>query len=572
MASPVVSDRAYAAPLSPEVTWYCETRGYGLKGVAKPLWRTPEPGPDSGARFNPARVDQHLAVLARMRHTQGEWAGRPIEPLAWQVAYVLAPGLGWETQADDGAWTRWYRHWWIEVPRKNGKTTISAAVSLALTFADGEPGAQGLLAAGSKDQARLAYDPLRLVVSGSPDMLDAGVRPWKGRIIREADGSTIRPVASLGDTLHGTNPHVFLADEMHVHKSLDLIEALETGQGSRRQPLGIVITTADAGGRRTPYAIRRSAVEAACRAEPSDRMGVIWAAPKGSDPWAEDTWARANPGWGVTVKPEFMRSAARAAREGGPEAIASFKRLHLNIRTKQESRYISMGRWDRGSTPDMSRLATLGALEGRPVVGGLDLASVSDLAALCWLTPRLPGDPDGTPAWTAVWRTWTPEGNIERLDRRTLGAASSWVERGLLELTPGDVLDFDVVEQRVLQDVERLDVEELGYDPWAATQIASRLYARGVPMVKVRQGYATLSPPTKRLKTLVYAGALGHSNPIADWCADNLAVERDPSGNVKPNKAKSGEKIDLVAALVTALTCAMARESRDGDEGGAILL
>lgn len=571
MASPTTSDRAKAHPLSPEVTWYLESRGYDLPDWVQPLWRTPEPRDVEGVRFDPTRVDRVIAALGALVHTQGEWYGRPIEPLPWQVAHILAPAFGWVTTDADGRTVRWYRDLWIEVPRKNGKTTITAALMVYLAYADGEPGAQVLLAAGSKDQARLAYDPIALAVGASTAMADAGVRAWKSRILRKKDGAVIKAVASVGDTLQGTNPHGYLADEMHVHKSLDLIQSLETGTGARRQPLGVVITTADAGGTLTPYAVRRSRAEADCRRDPCRRYVVIFAAPKGAPAGDEATWRRANPGLGVTPTLESMR-AAWAEAQTGPEERAAFERLRLNRRLKQSARFITMSKWD-ASAP--SPLRTLDDLEGRVVVGGLDLSSVSDLASLCWLTPKQGGDPEGTPLWSAVWRTWTPEANLPRLDKRTLGAASRWAELGFLEVTPGDVLDFDVVAQRLLEDDERMRVEHVGYDPWSATQIGSQMLARGLPMVQVRQGFASMSAPLKAVKRRVYSKDLGHANPIADWCVDNLAVSTDPAGNVKPDKKHSGEKIDLVSALVTAMSQATvweAQSERDTFDSGTLFL
>lgn len=187
------------------------------------------------------------------------------------------------------------------------------------------------------------------------------------------------------------------------------------------------------------------------------------------------------------------------------------------------------------------------------MIGGFDLSAVSDLTAVCWLTPRTASDPKGTPMWSAVWQTFTPEDNLKALDRRTLGAASRWVEAGLLELTPGNVIDYDVVRQRIEYVDQIARVESISYDPWAATEITSRLLDHGVPMVKCPQSYANLSPALKRVKRLVYSGDLGHDNPIATWNMDNLAVKSDPSGNVRPDKANSGEKIDLIAALTIAM-------------------
>lgn len=549
-----VNARTYSAPLSPEVEWYLGERGYTLTPEQRPLWRTKEPRTVRGAYFDPERVDRVITALGTMRHTQGKWAGHPLRPDAWQVAYVIAPVFGWVTRSPLGLVTRIIRSAWIEVPRKNGKTTLASGLGLYLAFGDGEAGAQVLAAAGSKDQAMNAFRPARLIANGTPAFAEAGIKGYAAQVVRELDQSFMRAVASIGDLLQGTNPNGYIADEMHVHKSLDVIDALESGTGARDQPLGLIITTADDGGQLTPYAQRRRHVEQLCRGavKSTSEYAVVWAAPEGADPHAPATWRMANPGFGVSPTESFMRAESDKAK-ASPANLARFLRLNLNVRTKQETKYIELGAWDRNAG-HVSELL----LAGEACYGGLDLASVSDLNALCWLFPR----PGGT--YQALWRYWAPEAALEALDKRTAGTASQWVADGHLVLTPGDVADYEYIEAQILVDAARYRVKSLGFDPYNANDLTQRLGKAGLPLVQVRQGFLTLSPPTKQLQRLVLQGkrhapVLEHGgNPVTRWCVDNLAVEIDAAENVKPSKKRSGDKIDGVAALVDALSEAMA--------------
>lgn len=503
--------------------------------------------------FNPARVDKVLDALERMRHTQGKWAGHALTPDAWQVAYIIAPVFGWVHAATG---LRVFRNAWVEVPRKNGKTTLASGLGLYLAFGDGEHGAQVLAAAGSKDQALNAFRPAYLIAQNTPAFKAAGIVALKSQVVRERDQSFIKAVASIGDLLQGTNPSGFIADELHVHKSLDVIDALESGTGARDQPLGIIITTADAGGQLTPYAQRRAHVESLCRGaiKSPTEYAVVWGAPEGADPHSIVTWRLANPGFGVSPTEAFMRSESDKAKTS-PVQLARFLRLNLNVRTRQETKYLDLAAWDRnaGVAGELS-------LKGRACYGGLDLASVSDLTALCLLFPK----PGG--GYQALWRYWVPEDTLPALDKRTAGNASRWVDDGWLTLTPGNVTDYEYVKAQLELDAEAFDIKTIGFDPYNATQLTTDLANAGMSMTKVRQGFLTLSRPTKELQRLILAGKrskpmLEHGgNPVTRWCVDNLAVEVDAAENVKPSKRKAGDKIDGVAALVNALAEALAEQ------------
>jgi phage terminase large subunit-like protein len=547
--------------LSPEVAWYLEDRGYAPP-TCPPLIKTPEPRMVRGAVFDPDRVDHVVNSFRRLRHTKGRFAGQPFEPDCWQVAYYLAPVFGWVAPSKDtGDLARIITTVWIELPRKNGKTQTASGTAIYLTGADNEPGAQVVCAATNKDQAKFAFDPMKQTVRGSPG-LGKHFDAFQSKIIHKRSGSVFEPVANVGDAQHGRDLHGGIVDEVHLHKTNDLIEAIETGTGSRIQPLILFITTADAGRRHTPYDEKRTRIEKLARGVLKDptTYGVVFAAEETDDPFVEATWKKANPGYGISPTKRFMASAANKA-EDSPAELASFQRLHLGLRTKQQYKYFELGPWDNNaSIVDVSRL------KGRECYGGLDLGSTSDLTALCWVFPD-----DG--AYDVLLRCWTPEDAVESLDSRTANAASGWVKQGWLCTTPGNVTDYDFIKAQINRDRDEFIVQELAYDRWNATQLVNDLTSDGAPMLTMGQGFASMSAPTKDLQRMILTGTpeqpvIRHGgNPLLRWMVDNFAVAMDPAGNVKPDKANAGDKIDGVVAMIMALSRAVAaRETEESSE------
>lgn len=539
--------------LSPEVAWYLLSRGIPLPDCP-PAVKTPEPRGVPGARFDPERVDRVLKALGLLRHTKGIWAGRPLNPDPWQVAYVLAPVFGWVRRNAAGRWVRVISSLYVDVPRKNGKTTLGGGIATYMTCADGEQGAEVYAAAAGKDQARFCFDPVKAIAEKSP-ALSPHVKVMRDRIIHRRTSSYFAVVSKVADLMHGANIHGANVDELHVHKDAALLETIETGTGSREQPLVSVITTADDGAPGTIYARKRHYVEQLARRVFDDptSYGVVWAAEREDDPFAEATWRRANPGYGISPTREYLERAANRARNS-PADLASFLRLHLGIRTKQTTRYITLEAWDASAG-----MVDEAKLEGRRCHGGLDLASVEDVTALCW---DFPGEDD----WhDVVWRFWIPEDRLVDLSRRTAGEAEVWVREGWLSTTPGNVIDNDAIFDQVDRDAQRFDVATIGFDRWGATDLTKRIGERGLTCVPIGQGFASMSAPLKETLRLVLARRYRHGgNPVMRWMVDNLAVAMDPAGNVKPDKAKSADKIDGVSAGANALKECMDAEVAQG--------
>lgn len=530
--------------LSPEVAWYLLSRGIPLPDCP-PAIKTPEPGELGipGVRFDPERVDKVLLSFGLLRHTKGRWAGQPLKPDPWQVAYILAPVFGWIRFDEDlDRWVRVIRELYVDIPRKNGKSTTLGGIAIYMTAADGEPGAEVIAAATTTDQAGFVFAPVKALVDNAP-ALKPHLKAYAKKIVHPKSASYFQAISSVADAQHGANIHCAVIDELHVHKTPDMVEVLETGTGSRDQPLVATITTADDGKPNTIYSRKRRRIEQLADRVITDAtvFGVVWAAEKDDDPFAEETWRKANPGFGISPTRAFLAKEAAKAKDS-PADLSKFLRLHLGIRTKQVTRYLELGPWD-----DTAGLVDESRLAGRACHGGLDLASVNDLTAVCW------DFPDGD-RHEVLWRFWLPEDRLDDLDKRTAKQGSVWVKNGFLTLTPGNVIDNDFIVDQVLKDADKFDVQTIGFDRWGATDVVRRLGDEGLTCVPVGQGFASLSAPLKEMLRLVLSRRYVHGgNPVMRWMVDNLAVRMDPSGNVKPDKERAADKIDGVAAAVVAL-------------------
>ena len=285
----------------------------------------------------------------------------------------------------------------------------------------------------------------------------------------------------------------------------------------------------------------------------STTYGVVWAAEKSDDPFAEATWRKANPGFGISPTRAYLAKEAAKAKDS-PADLAKFLRLHLGIRTKQDTRYLELPSWDASAG-----LVVESKLAGKPCHGGLDLASVNDIAALCWDFGK--GD-----RHELLWRFWLPEERLADLDKRTAGEATVWVREGQLTLTPGNVIDNDFIVKTVLRDAGKFSVQTIGFDRWGSTDVVRRLMDEGLTCVPVGQGFASMSAPMKEILRLVLSKRYVHGgNPVMRWMVDNLAVKMDPSGNVKPDKDRSPDKIDGVSAAVTAMSEHMGAEAEESE-------
>jgi len=483
-----------------------------------------------------------------LTHVKGEWAGQPLRLQPWEKQ-IVRDVFGWKQE--DG--TRCYRTVYVEVPRKNGKSTLAAGLALLLLFADGEPGAEVYSAAADRDQAAIVFDLAREMTDGSL-LLAREAQTFRRAIVVPGTLSTYRVLSADAYTKHGLNAHGVIVDELHAQPTRDLVDVLVTSTGARRQPLTVMITTAGFDRESVCWEYHEYArqVLAGILEDPTF-YGVIYAADPDDDWLDEEIWAKANPNLGVSVKLDYLRNEARRA-EQVPAYQNTFRRLHLNQWTQQDTRWLPMEAWDRCGQPFDAKL-----LEGAACYGGLDLASTSDIASLVLCFPAEAGEEERF-AWLPFF--WIPQENMVERARRDRVPYDAWVRDGLITATEGDVIDYGYILRDIERLGERYNVREIAFDRWGAFQVSQQLEGLGFTLVGLGQGFASMAGPTKELLRLVLSGGLAHGgHQVLRWMADNMVVSTDAAGNVKPNKAKSREKIDGIVAGIMALDRATRHEA-----------
>lgn len=511
---------------------------------------------DGAYWFDEDSADRAVTFFPRfLRHMKGEWAGQPFELTPWQRDEIVRPLFGWKRQ--DG--TRRYRTVYVEVPRKNGKSSLGAGIALILLYADHEQGGEVYSAAADRDQAAIVFDLAKGMVQASPE-LRAISEIYRRSIVVRRTGSAYHVLSADVKSKHGKNASGVVFDELHVQPNREMWDVLNTSTGARRQPVVIAITTAGYDRESICWEVHEYARKVQEKLIQDDSfLPVIHGAPEEADWRDQAVWRQANPGLGVSLKFDYLEQEARKAQET-PSYQNTFRRLHLNQWTQQSERFIDLAVWNA-----CAGAVDLEQLRGRPCFGGLDLSTTTDISAFVLLFP--PEDDEAADRdWHVLPFFWIPEENIGKRVRRDGVPYDAWVRDGLIEATDGNVVDYEVIRKRVKDLSERHHIREIAIDRWNATQITTQLEGDGLTMVPFGQGYKDMSPATKQLETLLLSKRLRHGgHPVLRWMADNLAVKQDPAGNLKPDKAKSTDRIDGIVALIMALgRAALHRECNPG--------
>lgn len=495
--------------------------------------------------------ERAIKFFTRLKHSKGQWAGRPFELSPWQ-AFIIGSLFGWKNL--DGA--RRFRVAYNEIPRKNGKSTLAAGLAILLAFFDGEPGAEVYCAATKRDQARIVWSESKRMVDKTPG-LKARIQSLVANLNMASTGSKLEPLGADADSTDGLNPHGVVIDELHAHKSAALVDVLQSASGARRQPMRFEITTA--GFDRTSVCRKHHEYTVKIlegTAEDDSWFGFIAAADDKDDYRNPKTWQKANLNMGVSVNPEYLARECKRAQEIQSEQN-TFRRLHLNQWTEQNERWLDMAVWDA-----CSGKVDRETLRGQRFWGGLDMASRMDLAAAAYLF-----GPDEEGVYDLLMRFWMPEHALtvegakvikrSEADRLRLMA---WVDEGHITVTQGNVTDYDQVERDLLEDFKEFDLVQLGFDPWNTTQLVTHLKDSlgDDRLTPVNQSMASLSSPSKELEKLLVSKKIRHGgNPVLRWMASNVAVKHGPEGQIKPDKKASAEKVDGIPAVIDALHRAM---------------
>lgn len=504
------------------------------------------------SKINEESASRALFFIEQLKHATGEYAGKNFQLMDWQRDQIIRPLFG--TLNPDG--TRQYRTCYVEVPRKNGKTELGAAVGLYLLFADDEPGAQIYSAAGDRGQASLVFN------AASPMVRQAKALTSRARIIDSQKRIAVYSTNSFYQVLsaeayskHGLNAHGILFDELHTQPDRQLWDVLTTSTGARMQPLVFVMTTAGYDRNTIGWEIHDYADKVARGiVEDPTFLSVIYSAPENADWTNEKIWRQCNPALGEFRNVDEMRTLCKRAQET-PALEMTFRRLYLNQWVNSVERWMPMDKWD-GCKGEVNQ----DELEGRDCYAGLDLASTTDLTALAYAFPY----PDGH--YKALAHFFIPEDTMREHERKDRVPYSEWVRKGYITATPGNVIDYDYIQHKLCEDRKRFNIRELAFDRWGAAKLMTdlqevdfvidqKLAGTGRPLlVPFGQGYASMSAPTKELMNIVLSKKLEHgANPVLRWNADNMVVTPDPAGNLKPDKSKATQRIDGMVALIMAL-------------------
>ncbi len=526
-----------------------------------------------GCWFDEAAAQRALDFFPEMlHHVEGALAGQPFVLEPWQQA-IIANLFGWKTIDNHGREVRRYRECLIYCPRKSGKTPLIAGVACYVFFCDQEAGQQDYIAAGEREQAGMLFRQIKGMVTQEPELRERcrlyGGNAAAGQsksLVREADGSFLRVVASEGDTLHGGNTHLAIIDELHVQKDRNLFDVFTTSMASqnRKNPLFICITTADF----ARESICNETYKRACsvRDNAGDKLmpgydpaflPVIFES-AADDDWTDPkVWAKANPNLGVSVSLEYLERECKKAQEN-PAYENTFRRLHLNQKTSQDCRVIPMDKWElcgQGANPKEWRARMLVELAGKQCSGGLDLGSISDLTALALLFG------DDEEGYDLLPFFWGPEANAFERERKDKVPYVQWAREGYLTLTEdfsGIETDYAKVRANINDLGQTFGIRQIAADRlFQGMQLVQDLLRDGFEVIAFGQGYQSMAAPTRRFLELISAGKLRHgNNPILKWMAGNAASESQGKGDgevLKFSKAKSNEKIDGIIAGTMAL-------------------
>lgn len=505
-------------------------------------------------RFDPVRAERVLRFIDSLPHVKGDQAakGETLRCEGWQ-AFCVGSVFGW---IDRLTGLRRFRTVYLEVARKNGKSTLLSGVALNCLALDGEQGAEVYSAATTKEQARKVFDPAREMARRHTQLLTvAGVRVLQHRIEHPASTSVFLPLASQTNSLDGSNPSCTVVDELHAHTKRDVWDVMGSGAGARMQPLMVAITTAGSNLAGVCYEERTYLEKILARVFDDDRyFGVIYAIDDEDDPFDPAVWRKANPNLGVSVQPDYLiGEAAKAARIATRRG--EFLRKHCCRWSAAGVGAFDFERWRASAETGLS-LEDFAGAEG--LIVGFDASKTDDLTSLCVMGWR----GRDLLVWTEHWAT---EDAAEDEGAEHL---KQWAEDGFVTLCPGALIDMGLPSgeqpdgaaglpyRRLVEIAELLGIEEFAYDPMYAGSLALTLAERWgdrPAVVEQRQNTMSLDPPLRTAQGLIRDRRIVHrDDPVMNWMVSNARAK--PAGEfLKLFKQTPVAKIDGVQAMLTGM-------------------
>ena len=498
--------------------------------------------PEFDYQFSEKQAARALTFFRLLRHTSGKFGGSPFN-LQDNQAFIIAALFGWRRK-DNGA--RRFTQAYMEMARKAGKSELAAGIEIYTGFFEGEEGAQIYTAATTRDQANMVFRAVKKMSSylkRDSKELGKAIAVMANSVVFAPTDSFIQKVSADAGTLDGLNPHCAVIDEYHAHKTDEVKGVMQTGMGSRENPLLMIITTAGFEKEYPCFKVERNNAVMVLKGERTQNnlFSIIFTLDEGDDWQNPAVWRKANPNLGSTPTEQYLREQVQDALNKGSSTRVQVLTKNFNLWLDAPEVWIP-----EENLKAVMRPIDISEFYGRTVFLGLDLAATNDLTALAIYCPP----EDGRPGLSKVLY-WLPEETVQK--RNDVAPYRDWVEGGYIQTTPGNIVDYGAVKRAVYSLQENCTIHSVGYDEWNAWETTAELTANGVQMDKVLPRFAWQSNPTKRIETMVLSREIEiDESPVLLWNFRNVFLDRDSQDNVKPNKQKSAEKIDGVVAKVNA--------------------
>lgn len=422
------------------------------------------------------------------------------------------------------------------IARKNAKSTLAAAILLSCLCLEPEQGPQVISAATTGQQAKAVFNAAKRMVERNAELREVyALEPFAKSIARYENGGSFAPINAKASTQDGLNPSHTVMDEVHAHKTSDLLNVLTSAAGGRDNPLWLYTTTE---GYESPGPwpeVRGFAENILQEVITADHfLAIMFTLDEADEDYDEAKWIKANP------LMESSRTLLLKVREAAIEAkqmpskAAEFRIKRCNRRSSSATAWVDLRAWRRCKSD-----IDLDALIGFPCYGALDLASTGDMNACTWLWDL------GEERYAILTRYWVPTDAVaQRTERRSVNYAG-WVESGLVTQTEGNVADYEVIYNDVLEDFRRFNPRMIAYDPYNASTLVNQLTGQGVPMQMFIQGPKSYHPAMQAFERAYKSGKLAHDgNPVLTWNMANVVPRYDDNMNIAPNKRRSADKID----------------------------
>ncbi|MFM0611736.1 terminase large subunit [Streptococcus suis] len=514
------------------------------------------------SHYDKAKADRAVTFINNLSHTKGKWAGKRFDLLPWQEQ-IVRDLFG--IVKEDG--NRQFLTAYIEIPKKNGKSELAAAIALYLLYADNEASAEVYGAACDRNQASIVFDVAKQMVQMSrPLEKRSKIMGATKRIVNYSNAGFYQVLSAETGTKHGLNVSGLVFDEIHAQPNRHLYDVLTKGsRDAREQPLFFIITTAGTDRNSICYELHTKALDILNGRKKDTSFYPVVYGLSDEDDWNDEAnWLKANPSLGHTIGIDRVREAYQQALDNPAEENV-FKQLRLNMWTSSSVAWIPEHVYAKGNDP-----IQYDSLRGRSCYAGLDLSSTSDITAFVLVFPPRFEEEN----YIVLPFFWLPEDTLELRCRRDHVLYDVWERQGYIKTTEGNVVHYGFIEKFIEDLSEIYHIKEIAYDRWNATQMVQNLEGMGLTMVPFGQGYKDMSPPSKELYKLMMEGKIQHGgHPVLKWMGQNVVMRQDPAGNIKPDKEKSVEKIDGIVALIMGLDRCIRHQTDEGsvyDERGIL--